>query len=209
MDAIESAESCRRCGAPVPSEGLVCPHCSGRGIPPFAGVMSLGVFRGPIKAAVKHAKYEHRWPLMERLADRLLDKRDLKTWLHGVDALVPVPLHPTRQRDRGFNQADVIARRIRRQIRRPVIVPAVRTRATETQTHMSSANKRAKNLQDAFALIDPSLVAGKHLALVDDVMTTGSTLVALARALRAAKPARLSVIVLCVADPRGREFEVI
>ncbi len=209
MHPGESAAACRRCAVPLPAGASKCPHCLGRGLRPFSKILSLGLFRGPIKTVIHQAKYQHRWPLMERLTDRLLNKRDLSHWLDGVDALVPVPLHSSRQRERGFNQADVIARRITRQTKTVVIYPAVRIRATESQTQMTSAGKRESNMKDAFVLTNPSAVHGKHLVLVDDVMTTGSTLVSLARALQSASPSRLSVIVLYVADPRGREFEVI
>jgi ComF family protein len=211
MDALESTIGCPRCAVPLPAPEGDCPYCRGRGVPPFARIQSLTLFRGPIKEAVHHAKYEHRWPLMERLADRLMAKRELCPWFDDVDALVPVPLHPTRQRARGFNQAEVLARRLCRGIggTMTVIAPAIRIRNTETQTQMSSAARRAKNLNNAFMLTDPAAVKGKHLVLVDDVMTTGSTLVSLARTLRPARPARLSAIVLCVGDPRGRGFEVI
>ena len=82
-------------------------------------------------------------------------------------------------------------------------------RDTETQTHLHSRARREENLRDAFVLVKPATVAGKHVVLVDDVMTTGATLVSFARAIRLGAPASISALVISVADPRGRGFEVI
>jgi predicted amidophosphoribosyltransferase len=194
-------------------------------------------------------KYEHRWALAERLADRLIMRLDVQEILTHAEVLIPVPLHRKRQRERGFNQAEVIARRLCRQfkivrgsgrnsrdrsgidddpwihplcsglgyqrlfgfMRAPnlTVVRAKRIRPTETQTHLHSRAERAENLRNAFDLVDPAAIEGKHIVLADDVLTTGATLMSLARALKPAGPASLSAIVLAVADPKGRAFEVI
>src|SRR5207249_4890240 len=101
------------------------------------------------------------------------------------------------------------ARHFRRRSRIPIAFSAVRTRATASQTHLNSKSKRHDNVRDAFALIDPAKVRGKKVVLIDDVMTTGATLKAVARTLMEAKPLRLSAIVLAIADPRRRGFESI
>ena len=87
--------------------------------------------------------------------------------------------------------------------------PLVRLRHTETQTHLHSAAQRTQNLRDAFGLVRPSAVRGQHVIVIDDVRTTGATMHALARALRPAKPASVSAIVVAVADPKGKDFEAV
>ena len=130
--------------------------------------------------------------------------------LSSFDALVPVPLHLQRQLVRGYNQADVIAHRIGKVCRIKVINAARRIRRTETQTHLHSHEKRAANVRGAFALKRCARqLFGKHVVIVDDVMTTGSTLRELGRLLKHAAPASLSTLVLAVSDPRGRGFEAI
>jgi ComF family protein len=129
----------------------------------------------------------------------------VKGLLQETDVLVPVPLHWRRQFVRGYNQAEVIARRIGRACEIPVARAVRRVRNTETQTHLHSAARREKNLREAFALRDASAVKGKHVVVVDDVWTTGATMQAMARVLKLGKPASLSAIVVAVVDPRGLE----
>jgi ComF family protein len=191
---------------PLTLPSAPCPHCTGDGLPPFHRVVALGVLDGPLRSVIHRAKYENRWPLGEFLAEELLRQTDCQTLLAAADVIVPVPLHPSRQRERGYNQAEMIARRLHSGRTR---LAAVRQRDTQTQALLPSRAQRNENVKDAFALIDPVTVAGKNVVLVDDVMTTGATLVSLGRLMRAAKPAALSAIVVAVADPKGRAFEVI
>ena len=206
MQDLETMPECGQCGRPVAMPGAPCPVCRGRGLRPFARVLSLGVFREPLRPVVHAIKYAGRWPLAEAMADRLVDAKDVGTWLDGADALVPVPLHSRRQVARGFNQADVIARRLGKRCGVPVVTPVARVRDTATQADLRAMNQRADNLRGAFAVTDAAAIRGRRLVVVDDVSTTGATLSSLGKALRAARPAELSAIVLCVADPRGRDF---
>ncbi len=194
---------------PVPDQGSLCPHCEGKGLAHLDGLGSLGLYREPLKDVIHHAKYSGRWTLGEQLAERLIHQPRVENLLFETDYLVPVPLHRERQVERGYNQAEVIARRIGRKCGIQVKCPVVRIRNTETQTHMNSRARRIENLRDAFAVTRPSIIKGKHLVLVDDVKTSGATLISLARTIREAEPASVSAIVVAVADPKGREFEVI
>ncbi|WP_458527300.1 ComF family protein [Onishia taeanensis] len=104
------------------------------------------------------------------------------------DALIPVPLHPGRARERGFDQADWLGRRLARRLGVPRVT-ASRVRMTPTQRGLPRPARRA-NLRDAF-IIERSLPA--HVVLLDDVMTTGATFDALAQACRAAGAQRVEV----------------
>ena len=90
-----------------------------------------------------------------------------------------------------------------------MIEPVIRARPTVTQAALHARQKRVENVRDAFVLADPDAVVGKHLVVVDDVMTTGATLVSLAHTLESAGDVTLSAIAICHADPKGREFEFI
>jgi ComF family protein len=92
-----------------------------------------------------------------------------------VDALVPVPLHPVRQRERGYNQSEAIAELAARLIGRPLHLCLRRIRYTETQTRFDRS-ERIQNLRNAFALRKNTSVHNQNLVLIDDVLTTGSTL---------------------------------
>jgi ComF family protein len=154
---------------------------------------------------IHHLKYHRRWGIGEELAMRLLEREAVKALLQETQVLVPVPLHWRRQLTRGYNQAEVIARRLGTACKIPIARPVRRVRNTETQTHMHSLARRTENLREAFALVDGRAVAGKHVAIVDDVWTTGATLQAMARVLKKAKPASLSAVVVATANPRGLE----
>jgi ComF family protein len=137
----------------------------------------VGTYDGALRAVVHAIKYEGRRSLAKPLA-RLIQQR-CHGVLEGVDAVVPVPLHPSRRRARGFNQAFDIARHLG-----PCAIRALkRTRATPSQTGLPAA-QRHRNMRRAFAPAwrAPSL-AGKIVLLVDDVSTTGATIDACARVL--------------------------
>jgi ComF family protein len=210
LQELANEPACLSCAMPLPTKGSPCPYCEGRGVAHYDRIVRLGTFHDPLRALIHHVKYHNRWPLAEFLADRLMEQEGVKAILQEGGVLLPVPLHPLRQIARGFNQADVIARRLRSRDKRLRIVnPVLRLRHTETQTHLHSAAQRTENLRDAFGLIRPSSVRGQHVIVIDDVRTTGATLHALARALRPAKPASLSAIVVALADPKGKDFEAI
>lgn len=186
-----------------------CPYCDDKGVRPLERIVRLGVFNDPLKHLVHQAKYHHRWPLAEFLAERLSEQERVKGLLTETDVLVAVPLHASRHVKRGYNQAEVLTRWLGSLNRLKVVKPAVRVRNTETQTHIHSQAKREENLRDAFGLVNLKCIRGKHVVLVDDVMTTGATLKSFARCLKDADPASLSAIVIAIADPKRRGFEVI
>jgi ComF family protein len=206
---LERRPACPLCAMPLGGPGGACPYCEGRGVPNFDRVIALSTFRDPVRHLIYAVKYHRRWPVAERLADRLLAQPGVQGLMRGIDCVVPVPLHRLRQVTRGFNQAEVIARRLARRCGKRFARPAVRLRNTETQTHLHSRAKREENLKDAFGLVNEGRIRNRHVAIVDDVMTTGATLQSLARVLAPAEPASLSAIVLAVADPLGQDFQVI
>ena len=123
-----------------------------------------------------------RQPLAAWLAETLDDPR-----LAGrrIDCIIPVPLHPARERERGFNQAEVLARLLGRQAHLPVRSLLQRIRYTTTQTQFDRA-ERMQNLAGAFRLRRGGVVRDLRVLLVDDVLTTGSTLSECAEVLKKA-----------------------
>ncbi len=209
LNALVSAPSCDRCALPIHSHGAPCPHCVGGGIPHYERVVRLGVFEDPLKHLIHQTKYHRRWPLGEFLADRLLDTERAKGLLTQTDVLIPVPLHLRRHVSRGYNQADVIARRLGARCKIPVIHAVRRVRNTESQTHLSHADRIA-NIRGAFAPTRAAKkIRDKHVIVIDDVFTVGATMNEMARVLKQAEPASLCAMVLAIADPRRKGFEAI
>jgi ComF family protein len=154
-------------------------------------------------------KYHHRWPVAEILADRLLQQDRVRQMLGQTDCLAAVPLHWSRQIARGYNQAAAVAKQLSRRTKIKIVRPVVRLKDTETQASIQSKAIRAENLRFAFGLIRPKSIRNKRVTIVDDVMTTASTLKSVARAIAEGEPASISAIVLAVADPRHQDFQAV
>lgn len=209
LDLLEQRPQCLKCGTPVAVEGSPCQRCLGRGYRVFDRVVRLGVHESPMRELVVRYKFYHGWPIGELMADRAMRLERVRALLDETDVLVPVPLHPMRQIARGFNQAEVFARRIGKLAGKPIARPAIRTRATAAQSLSHSKADRIRNLRSAFALVSEKPIVGKRVTIVDDVLTTASTVKSLARALRPARPAAINVLTIAIADPTGRSFEAV
>ncbi|MBP6183933.1 MAG: ComF family protein [Saprospiraceae bacterium] len=120
-------------------------------------------------------------------------------WQH-IDFIIPVPLHPSRMHHRGFNQSAAFARGLGETMSCKVLENGLkRTRATATQTHMNR-RERLDNTSNAFVVTKPEILIGKHLLLVDDVMTTGATLEACAIPLLALEGVHISLATIAIAQ---------
>ena len=164
-----------RCGAPLHgAEGEDCGRCR-RGRSPVLEGASLGTYAGPLRDCVVALKYRGRHRTAARLSVRILESERCRSILKASDALVAVPLHPDRERGRGFNQAHLLANALAGGCGRPVWSGLARTRNTRTQTDLS-AGERRRNVRDAFAVGADAALKGAAVTLVDDVTTTGATL---------------------------------
>lgn len=140
------------------------------------------------------------WPLAQRL---LPAWERLVTGCPVVPALVPVPLHARRRRERGFNQCEILARLLAARTGAEVIERRlVRTRATAQQARLKSDADRAGNLEGAFAARADAAQAGRPVVLVDDLVTSGATVLAAAKALRLGGCCVWGVLALGVATDR-------
>lgn len=175
---------CDVCGDPLPAWRLAattaaeCARC--RRLPRHvARARAIGAYEGALRSIVHALKYGGRRSLAKPLG-RLMRERG-RDVLDGADIAVPVPLHPSRRRERGFNQADDLAR----YLGLPVAGALCRIRATAAQADLPAA-RRHGNVRDAFGLrYRAGSLAGTRVVLVDDVSTTGATLDACARVLKA------------------------
>ncbi|HEU4754386.1 MAG TPA: ComF family protein [Armatimonadota bacterium] len=149
---------------------------------------SAGWHEGPLRTAVLRLKFERKTALARPLGLLLAEQLESAPW--KPDALVPVPIHWLRRLERGFNQSELIAEQLSRASGVPVHRLLRRTRYTLPQVGQSRSH-RAENLRGAFALGGRDALRGARLALVDDVRTTGATLLECTAVLRAAGASRV------------------
>ncbi len=187
---------CWKCGtlalAAVTAEdraGVRCRRCDAEG---FTAARAVGTYAGALRAAVLSLK---RTPYVgARLAD-LLCAVHSRPPLAGTTRIIPVPLHPARERERGFNQAALLARALARTTGLPLDEWSL-GRTTHTVQHRAGMDARARRetVAAAFQVVRPRLVAGERVLLVDDVFTTGATVSACAHALKAAGAVEVCVL---------------
>lgn len=188
--ATMPAACCPQCALPTP-RGEICGACLKKP-PAFERSLAVFSYAFPLDSLVQQCKYAHATRLTDffaaRMAERIgVDRPDL-------DYLLPMPLHPARLAQRGFNQAAEIARRLSPRIGVPWLPDAcTRVRNTASQAGLD-LKTRQRNLRGAFVCrID---LSGKRVALIDDVMTSGSSLDELARAVRKAGASEIQAWVL-------------
>jgi ComF family protein len=187
------------CGKPVPHPVLSCSSCQQQPLP-LHQVRSATLFDGPVPQLLRGMKYHGFFALAQPLAELMATA--WPRWETPIDLALPIPLHPKRERERGFNQSALLVAHLCRQLGWTTSPAALRReRATRPQVGLD-ASQRRMNLQNAFGA-DTNQVAGKRVLLVDDVCTTGATLAAAALALLDAGAE--SVSGYCVARALGQQ----
>lgn len=176
---------CWKCGAPaggeVPDEMKPSVRCRRCDSEEFTAARACGVYEGALSAAVLNLK---RDPFVPPRLAKLLCETTRRAPLDTATLILPVPLHPARERERGFNQAALLASAVGRAARLP-LDPLSLARIAHSERHRAGMDARARreSVEAAFAVTRPRLVRGETILLVDDVFTTGATVSACARAL--------------------------
>jgi ComF family protein len=200
-----SRDICQSCYLHLPRNNLCCYRCAeilekpitapvlcGRCLsrrPAFDETYAPFIHQGAIKHLIGNLKFGATYKNARLLGMLLADH--LKQTAEQPDLIVPVPLHLSRYRQRGFNQAIEIGRTVAKELKIPLdLTSCKRHRDTPHQTQLS-AKKRRKNLKNAFSVIKP--IHARHIAILDDVMTTGSTAHELAYVLKKAGVSRVDV----------------
>lgn len=173
---------CWKCGALTLAsiaderrEDVRCRRCDDA---PFDAARACGLYQGALRASIIELK---RAPHVPSRLTQLMVEACRRPPLNRSTLIVPVPLHPEREKERGFNQALVLARAVSRQTCWPVAENCL-ARIAQTERHRAGMDARARreSVEDAFALMTPWIVEGERILLVDDVFTSGATISACA-----------------------------
>lgn len=169
---------CPICGEPS-NKGRICSSC--RANPPYyRNLRGIAHYSGPVRESIIKLKYESDYGLAEELAKLLIAGIKKLDW--DIHLVTSVPLNKTKIRERGYNQADLLARPIAYAFSIPFRPDAIfRIKNTRSQVGLSSSD-RIENLKDAFRA-DSGIVKNKNVLIVDDVTTTGTTINECARAM--------------------------
>ena len=168
------------------------------GLTQFDALYCVGVYEGRLRELIHLFKYTP----MERLSRPL--GAFLRTGLPpeaAFDLIVPMPLHRKKQRQRGFNQAALLAQELARVSSLPMVLAVIRSRDTAPQSGLTGQQRR-KNVRDAFEVKETARITGKRILLVDDVVTTGASANSCALALKQAGASFVAVLALARADRR-------
>ncbi|KII31734.1 ComF family protein [Pseudomonas fluorescens] len=190
-------DHCQTCALPLLATGLTCGECLLEP-PAFEQVVVPWLYGFPVDSLITRFKHNAKWPFGHLLADVLGEylQHRFDEGLPRPDVLLPVPLAGKRLRQRGFNQSAMLARWLSQSLDLPCEETVLR-RIKETDAQQDlDAKARKHNLRNAFNLMPDAQIKDRHLALVDDVLTTGATAQALARLLINAGAARVDVYCL-------------
>lgn len=199
---------CPACQAYVETRGGWCPECLALTLRPHRlplspemltqldGAWALGSYHGALRELIRHLKYQKQRAVLPAIQTFLAASTPwLERELGAGGVAVPVPLFAAKEKQRGFNQSELIFADWLAASGWEWQCALVRTRATQPQYGLDAA-ARAKNMQGAFAAAPAAVLQGRAVLLVDDILTTGSTLFAGAQALRAAGASSVRALVL-------------
>ena len=192
---------CVRCGLPLSADqdGL-CGGCQSSE-PHFDLARSVWPYARPAAEMIRSFKFDGDFFLGPMMIDVLPGMGWLPDVVRRADAVLPIPLHPRRKRERGYDQAHILARALARRIDRPLRSNLLsRDRYTERQTRLTP-RQRQKNVRGAFSVRDGADLEDMHLLLVDDVLTTGATAGECARQLKKARARQVTVFSLARTVP--------
>lgn len=188
---VIAAPFCGTCGRPmiagahVGAAGPICALCR-RGVYSFHLARSYAAYDDALLRTITLLKHEAIRPLAGWLGERLAEVARCDPATLAADVVVPVPLHPERQRERGFNQAELLARAVATRLNLPIEPRAIERRKRRPPKLKLSRHERWESARGAYAARTGTQFDKRRVLLVDDVFTTGATLDACARALRAA-----------------------
>ena len=184
---------CLKCGKMLFSEEQYCLDCQNHE-KVFDRAVAPLVYSGEAASLVMNLKFHGKKYLAETMAKFMIDKALTEELV--ADVVIPVPLHPNRKKERGFNQSELLAEEIAKALGLPLdVASARRVKDTLVSSKLQGGRKaREENMKDAFEVTDKAAIKGKTVLVVDDVLTTGTTANELSSALKKAGAKRVYVL---------------
>ncbi len=187
--------SCSLCGSSLSTDAelntLKCKTC--HSAPPlYNRLLTCFVYEGAARDLIHRFKYGNR-PYLSKTIINLMTENLNRAFFREIDCLTPVPLHPVRLREREYNQSELIAIGLSKLLNKPVSLAVRRIKNTRPQATLDKKD-RSSNLKNAFAPVAPSLINGKNILLVDDVVTTTATASEVSRILKNAGAKNVSIL---------------
>ena len=196
---------CMKCGVPLSShEEEYCLECVNQKDRGWDQGRSVFPYHGAVGEALRLVKKEGRTEFIRFFAKQMKESQEAFIWRMAPECIVPVPLHPSRQHSRGFNQAELLAKALGEELNLPVRLLLKKIKKTKEQKNLSR-QQRKKNVADAFC-VDAEEIGERvpeSVLLLDDVSTTGSTLTACARVLKAYGVKKVAFLSVCVAEQQN------
>lgn len=185
---------CIRCGQPHTKIGTgICLSCSSANFY-FTQARSSLKFEGDVQKAIHKFKYARYKFLAKPFAEFLFDTLQSNNW--KIDLIAYVPLYPTREKSRGYNQSKILAEELSKLTNIPIFDDIIRLKDTPTQTSLSK-RERMENVKDCFKVNNRSQVRDKNILLVDDVFTTGSTCDSISKQLKKYHATNIYILTIC------------
>ena len=191
-------KQCQKCGKPLSllSNSPICIDCQHRSFP-YEKIETLGLYKDKLKDLIHFYKFRSRWSLSQ-IFYQLLQIHSSKLFF-DIDYIIPIPLSPQRLSKRGYNQSNLIAEQIKKIIKKPIANNLlIRKKDTPHQSLLTKV-EREKNLTDAFDVKYDAKYRHKRFLLVDDVITTGTTITEAAKTLKKLKPQKIIIFAIAKA----------
>ena len=197
--SLTGSQVCMKCGSPIKNgQAEYCASCAGR-VHKFRQSKAVYKYQGPMKQAMYRFKYSNRRCYARIFAKHaIMSHRDFFE-KSGVEAIIPVPMYAKKQKKRGYNQAEVFARALGRELDLPVYSDIVRRDKNTVPMKQLNPIERRENLQNAFKLSE-NVVIFRKVLLIDDIYTTGATMDAVAEVLLSQGVGEVYSYCICVGE---------
>lgn len=195
LNFLSNSNTCKICGTKLTGIGNLCERCVSNQYKSFKLARAVFEYKGEIVNAIHNLKFNNKRYIAKPLSNILFDYFSHSTEFEDTDIIIPVPLHKTRLKQRGYNQTELMLENFKENYN--VCCDAViRTKQTESQ-RTKDAKERFENMKNCFEVVKPEIIKHKNILIVDDVFTTGATCSSLSKTLLQSGARQVKCLTLC------------